>query len=381
MNDKVPTISIALATFNGARFIGQQLASLAAQTRLPDELVVCDDRSEDDTVAIVEAFRKTAPFPVFIETNETRLGFKFNFMKAAGLCKSDLISFCDQDDVWRNDKLAAIAPLFSDPDVLLAFHNSTVVDTDLNRVGPFYDAPPVTIQAPACGRPWWNAYGFSQVFRRSLLKHSSRHAETPSYEDDDIPLTHDQWMMFLAWSMGKIAYHEAELASYRQHGANLYGRRSVRFSEWARFVLEDRSMSYKRMANVSRTYASLLVEIAGEEAAPLDERARLTADSLKHLAVHYRDRAEACGGKSIGDRFSAYNRLRRAGLYNDDIGWSFGRKALLKDFALGVFVGGLGTSIRPRGSRGDVTVSRRPEHSIAAVARADNVDHSGYVNV
>ena len=272
-------------------------------------------------------------------------------------------------------------PCSSDPDVLLAFHNSTVVDTELNRVGAFYDAPPVTIEAPACGRPWWNAYGFSQVFRRSLLKHSSRHAETPSYEDDDIPLTHDQWMMFLAWSMGKIAYHEAELASYRQHGANLYGRRSVRFSEWARFVLEDRSMSYKRMANVSRTYASLLVEIAGEEAAPLDERARLTADSLKHLAVHYRDRAEACGGKSIGDRFSAYNRLRRAGLYNDDIGWSFGRKALLKDFALGVFVGGLGTSIRPRGSRGDVTVSRRPEHSIAAVARADNVDHSGYVNV
>ena len=63
MNDRVPTISIALATFNGARFIGQQLESLATQTRLPDELVVCDDRSEDATVSIVEAFSEDGAVP------------------------------------------------------------------------------------------------------------------------------------------------------------------------------------------------------------------------------------------------------------------------------------------------------------------------------
>ena len=375
------TISIALATFNGARFLGQQLDSLAAQSRLPDELVICDDRSADNTADIVRAFAKTAPFPVVLEINERRLGYKSNFMKAAGLCQSDLISFCDQDDVWRNDKLALMEPLFDDPAVLLAYHNSTLVDADLKRTGAFYEVPPMTVNSPACGRPWWNPNGFTQIFRSSLLKHSSWRERTPSYENDDIPLAHDQWVMFLAWAMGKISYHQAELVSYRQHGANLYGQRAVRFSQRVRFILEDRTTSYNRMAVVCRSFASLLIEIASDEAPPLKVRARVTAESLKQLALHYADRAEACGGKTIADRLSAYNRLRHAGLYSDSSGWSFGRKALLKDLALGVTVGQLGKSLRPSGSLTDIIVARRPERPDAPGVSSSTADCRGYANV
>ena len=75
------SVSVAMATYNGAGFIGAQLASIAAQTRTPDELVVCDDGSDDGTVEIIERFAREAPFEVRLICNEQRLGYGENFMK------------------------------------------------------------------------------------------------------------------------------------------------------------------------------------------------------------------------------------------------------------------------------------------------------------
>ncbi len=88
------------------RCLEPQLASLLAQTRLPDELVACDDGSTDGTVSILEAFARRAPFPVRIERNDVRLRSTRNFEKAIGLCTGDLIATSDQDDVWLPEKLA-----------------------------------------------------------------------------------------------------------------------------------------------------------------------------------------------------------------------------------------------------------------------------------
>ena len=78
-------LSVALCTFNGGRYLRQQLDSIAAQGRPPDEIVVCDDRSDDDTVSILHDFAKSAHFPVRITVNDERLGPAANFAKAAGL--------------------------------------------------------------------------------------------------------------------------------------------------------------------------------------------------------------------------------------------------------------------------------------------------------
>src|SRR5262249_13539560 len=117
------SISIAMATYNGQRHIQRQLDSLAAQTHLPAELVVSDDMSSDETLKIVDAFAKTAPFQVRIYQSKTRLGYRANFMRAAGLCQSDLIAFCDQDDYWYPNKIATCIEAFNDREVLLACHN------------------------------------------------------------------------------------------------------------------------------------------------------------------------------------------------------------------------------------------------------------------
>src|SRR5262245_39518929 len=108
------SVSIAMATCNGEKYIRRQLDSLAAQKQIPAELVIADDKSEDNTISIIDGFAKTAPFPVRVYRNETRLGYRANFMRAAGLCQSELIGFCDQDDNWYPQKIEVSVKPFTD---------------------------------------------------------------------------------------------------------------------------------------------------------------------------------------------------------------------------------------------------------------------------
>jgi glycosyltransferase involved in cell wall biosynthesis len=123
------TISVALCTYNGARFLEEQLASLQSQERLPDELVVCDDRSTDKTVQLLEAFARNAPFPVRIHVNPVNLGSSRNFDRAMRLCAGNVIALCDQDDVWHSARLSTCAGAFhNDSQLGLVFSNGHLID-------------------------------------------------------------------------------------------------------------------------------------------------------------------------------------------------------------------------------------------------------------
>ncbi len=100
------TISIAIATYNGERFLREQLDSLYAQTRQADEIVVCDDCSKDGTAAILEEYHQK--YGLIYHINEHQLGVNANFFKAMSLCKGDFISICDQDDVWLPNKIETL---------------------------------------------------------------------------------------------------------------------------------------------------------------------------------------------------------------------------------------------------------------------------------
>lgn len=80
-------ISVALCTYNGEQFLSEQLESLKCQTKLPDELIVCDDGSTDSTVALVEKFSQNAPFKVRVFINQQTLGVTKNFEKALTYCE------------------------------------------------------------------------------------------------------------------------------------------------------------------------------------------------------------------------------------------------------------------------------------------------------
>ncbi|WP_304343648.1 glycosyltransferase [Chryseobacterium koreense] len=97
--------SIALCTYNGGKYLKEQLESILAQTVLPDEIVVCDDGSTDDTKNITEQYRQIYPLIFKVFNNEKNLGYAKNFEKAITLCTGDLIFLSDQDDVWKKNKI------------------------------------------------------------------------------------------------------------------------------------------------------------------------------------------------------------------------------------------------------------------------------------
>jgi glycosyltransferase involved in cell wall biosynthesis len=211
-----PRVSVALAAYNGARFIAEQLQSLASQTHLPYELVITDDGSTDATPQIIEQFARSAPFPVSYHRNEQRLQFADNFLRAASLCKGDLIAFCDQDDVWLPSKLARATEAFKDPEVQAFIHSAKVVDAGLKELG--WRRPHYHSDGPGRWQPWGTFFGFAIVFRKALLDISV--SDRPPGVHGNAKLAHDEWIIFLAEGLGSVYYCKEILALYRRARSN-----------------------------------------------------------------------------------------------------------------------------------------------------------------
>lgn len=150
--------SVAMCTYNGAKYLTEQLQSLATQQRLPDELVICDDGSTDGTIAILEQFAANPPFPVRLFRNPVNLGFSRNFAQAITLCYGDVIALADQDDAWYPEKLQRLELIFEQqPGIEGVFSDGQIID-DASR--------PV-------GRTLWQSFLFGASDRRRF---SSGHA-------------------------------------------------------------------------------------------------------------------------------------------------------------------------------------------------------------
>lgn len=131
-----PSISIAMCTYNGARFVGEQLQSIARQTILPGELVICDDASTDPTPQILAQFAANSALPVRLRRNAATLGCTRNFEQAIRLCEGEIIVLADQDDVWKPEKLAAIAGAFAaNPGAGYIFSDAEMVNENGGPLG------------------------------------------------------------------------------------------------------------------------------------------------------------------------------------------------------------------------------------------------------
>ena len=112
-------ISVAMATYNGARYIIEQLDSIRTQTRKVDEIVIVDDGSSDDTVGLIQDYQTQYPnCGIRLEQNETNLGYKKNFCRAVALCQGDITFLCDQDDRWFEEKVERVCAILEEhPDI------------------------------------------------------------------------------------------------------------------------------------------------------------------------------------------------------------------------------------------------------------------------
>jgi glycosyltransferase involved in cell wall biosynthesis len=203
-------LSIAMATYNGAEYLAEQLGSLAAQERLPDELVVCDDGSSDATLRVLGDFAATAPFPVRVEVNSPRLGVNANFEKAARLCSGDIVFLCDQDDVWYPDKLEQVERLFAHfPETMVVLNDAALVSETLEDSG-----------LTQLGSVRRSGYG------DSAFNFGCCSAHRKAWQDIVFPIPaeadyHDKWINGLAHSMGAAFVTDRTLQAYRRHGDNV----------------------------------------------------------------------------------------------------------------------------------------------------------------
>ncbi len=335
------TISVAMTTYNGQRFLGEQLHSIASQQRLPDELVVADDQSADRTWEILTDFARSARFPVRLHRNQPRLGWRRNFMTVLARCESDLIALCDQDDVWDPAKLAIAEGAMNDPDALLFFHDAWLIDGTSQRTGPANIFSLPEHNPPLSVYSFSSPYGFSIVCHRSLLTLSDLWDQSTDSTDRRNRAPHDQWLFFLATVLGTVRFSRERLTGYRQHVGNAVGPpvpRGVlpRLRRARQYWLGNPEARFRNLAKVARDRADILAACCNRLSDPWRQRAILGRDRYLELASHLESRAELYGDRRVSARAQRLRQLQRSGVYRGASAWDFTRGALAKDAILGV---------------------------------------------
>jgi glycosyltransferase involved in cell wall biosynthesis len=222
-------ISVATCTYNGAEFLPAQLESIFAQTRTPDEVIICDDGSTDETRQILTKFAAGSPVPISLKFNQQNLGSVKNFEQAISLCNGDVIALCDQDDVWRRDKLELTEHAFrKTPTAGLVFSDAEIVDENLKslnrRMWTQVDFGRRKRRLLRTGRALevlitgWTVTGATMAFRSEFLKLC---LPIP----DDIAMIHDGWIALAIAAVADVVPIEQPLIKYRQHRRQQIGAR------------------------------------------------------------------------------------------------------------------------------------------------------------
>jgi glycosyltransferase involved in cell wall biosynthesis len=332
------TASIALCTYNGTTYLRRQLDSIFAQTRLPSELIVADDRSTDGTRKLIEDFAATSPFPVRFSVNDRNLGYRANFISAAQRTSGDIIFFCDQDDVWHPTKLDVVCGEFERRDALLVYHNAAVVDSEERELSTLYSAPEqlrALAQKPMPPRHY--SLGFTQAFRRELLSHDDLWPESLDHMTGQV-MAHDQWYFFLAASLGRIRFVDEPLVRHRQHGGNTYGVADGG-SRWRRLAsrFTHRPEWDRLEAEAARQRAAILTRLC-ERNPPFARRGTELIEAYTSLAERHGRRYAAYTSPTLARRAAAFTKALLRGDYRGRP-WGLDPRALPRDFLVGALNG------------------------------------------
>jgi len=224
--------SIAMCTYNGARYLREQLESIAAQTRLPDELIICDDLSGDETREIIKDFASKTTISVRFYLNQKNLGIIKNFEKAIELCTGDIIALCDQDDVWKMNKIERLEQIFlSMPDVGLVFSDADVVDENLRWSGQQlwqFTFPPQIRQLVEEGGAVDVLVKSDNFVTGATMAFKSKFKDIILPIPTGIFVIHDGWIALMIGAAARIAFIPDTLIKYRQHPGQQMGAQRLR---------------------------------------------------------------------------------------------------------------------------------------------------------
>lgn len=206
-------ISIALCTYNGSKYLVEQLESLKNQTLKADEIVVCDDGSTDNTIQILKQYEAILKIKLFI--NNSSLGVTKNFEKAISLCSGDIIFLCDQDDIWESNKIEKMSAAFVDKNIGLVLCNGTVIDEKNKQIKNY---------------TLWNSFGIDginkynfnfEILINKLIFTGIASAFRADLRKYILPISkyafHDEWIGLICSYKSKVFFLEDKLVRYRIH--------------------------------------------------------------------------------------------------------------------------------------------------------------------
>jgi glycosyltransferase involved in cell wall biosynthesis len=228
-------ISVALCTYNGEKYIRQQLDSILSQSMFVDEIVICDDCSKDSTCTILESYAYRFP-QIRLIKNEKNVGFRKNFENALIECKGDFIFFSDQDDLWHGDKVKKTVDYLNGSGNYGVFSDGILIDQDNNEMGLTLFS--YNMLSPYISKGLLDNYTFEILCLKDNFVTGAALAITKEAKDMVIPfktsqcILHDMWIALRLSSCHKLGYIDETLISYRIHpnqecGFDLKRKRSV----------------------------------------------------------------------------------------------------------------------------------------------------------
>ena len=292
-----PKVQILLATYNGERFLQQQLDSIAAQTYADWEILARDDGSRDNTVEILKRFQAARPGKLkILEDNLGNSGSPAkNFLILAAASSSDIVAFADQDDIWHPEKVGKMVAAIQKLEVkygagspAMVHHDFSIIDADDKvRTASFAATSGFKSEAIASAPLIGLARGFSLAANKALVKKA-----LPA-PDPLLPLGHDTIFSHVGKKLGHIEFIDEPLVQYRRHETNVshfttaaYTKRALKdvfmhgsfagIADRANTALEKARLNLRNKTLMTRAF----VERYGEE---LDPSVRKDLEGFVHL--------------------------------------------------------------------------------------------------
>jgi glycosyltransferase involved in cell wall biosynthesis len=226
-------ISVACCTYNGERFLRRQIDSILGQSTPPDEIVICDDCSTDDTPRILKEYRAKYGDRIRAVFNDRNIGPIRNFEQAIKMTSGDVVFLSDQDDVWLPEKVKTYVRRFEkDPNARLIFSNGILIDEDDRPLGTtLWDQWPRSRERLKRWRK--NRLAFIDLVQNINIATGATMAFRKELKEEMFPFNfpvgfwHDQWMALVASASDSLRFFKAALIQYRVHGRQLIGTEGI----------------------------------------------------------------------------------------------------------------------------------------------------------
>lgn len=271
-------VSIAMATYNGERYLQQQLDSIINQTYEDIQIIIVDDCSTDRTKEILADFQEKYQHCVTVYYNQANLGLVKNFEKALGYCTGDFIALCDQDDVWELHKVERLVREIDS--YSLIYSDVSLIDADGQIISRSRTIDYGISNHSDIGfrEMIFKSYiiGCSAMFRSELLL-----SAMPIPQD---ALFHDWWIAIFASKSNGIKYLHEPLVSYRQHSSNVHGHKKGGF---IKNIVNTLMRSSSKTNELTRKLRRLKLF---DDFDGLDERDK---SEIKILSNHYKSYLES----------------------------------------------------------------------------------------